>query len=358
MSDARVSPIDQEAVSPTARAGGLGRWRWPLMVGGPVIILAVVAWFILTGGRFESTDDSYVDMAKAPISADISGRVIEIDVKENQPVKAGQVLFKLDPANEQAAAARASAAVAAAQLQVTTLRQAVNQQQIQLAEALKTQGYAVQEAARQRALVAAGVSSREQAANAQHTADLANAQVNVARQQVAAAVANLGAGVTNTSAFPAVQQAQATRQSAQVDLSHTVVVAPVDGVVTRVDQLQLGASVNAAQTLFFLLSGEPWVDANFKENQLRNMRVGQPATIQIDALGGRKLAGHVESFSPGSGSAFSALPAQNATGNWVKVAQRLPVRIAFNKAPPEVAGRAGLSAKVVVDVRSGRDQSR
>jgi membrane fusion protein (multidrug efflux system) len=357
MSDARVRPIDQEAVSPGARASGLGRWRWPLMVGGPVIILIVVAWFVLTGGRFESTDDSYVDMAKAPISADVAGRVIEIDVKENQPVKAGQVLFKLDPATEQAADARAQAAVAAARLQVTTLRSAVDEQSLQLAQALKTDGYAEAEAARQRALAAAGVSSRQQVTAAQHTADLAASAVRVARQQVAAAQANLGAAAPgNADAFPAVQQAQAARQSARVDLAHTVVVAPVDGIVTRVDQLQLGATVNAGQTLFFLLSGEPWVDANFKENQLTHMRVGQPATIQIDALGGRKLKGHVESFSPGAGSAFSALPAQNATGNWVKVAQRLPVRIAFDKAPPEVGGRAGLSAKITVDVRSGRDR--
>jgi membrane fusion protein (multidrug efflux system) len=151
-------------------------------------------------------------------------------------------------------------------------------------------------------------------------------------------------------------QAAAQRQSAQTNLAYTVVYAPQDGVVTRVDQLQVGAYVNPAQTLFFLLSGAPWVDANFKENQLRYMRVGQPAEIEVDALGGRKLAAHVASFSPGSGSAFSALPAQNATGNWVKVAQRLPVRIAFDKVPPEVAGRAGLSAKVTVDVRSGREK--
>jgi membrane fusion protein (multidrug efflux system) len=349
-----VNPIDEEAVGAETRPSALNRWRWPLMIGGPAIVLAVVAWFILTGGRFESTDDAYVNIGKAPISTAIAGRVIEVDVKENQFVKAGQVLLKLDASDEQAAASRADAEVAAARLQVTTLRQALDAQKLQLAQAEKTQAYAVREAARQKSLLAAGVASAQQASDAQHAADLAVSAVAIARQGVATAVANLGGAASDANAYPAVMQAAAQRQSAQTNLAYTIVYAPQDGVVTRVDQLQVGAYVNPAQTLFFLLSGQPWVDANFKENQLRYMRVGQPAEIEVDALGGRKLAAHVASFSPGAGSAFSALPAQNATGNWVKVAQRLPVRIAFDKAPPEVAGRAGLSAKVTVDVRSGR----
>lgn len=350
----RVNPIDEEAVGADRRPAGLARWRWPLMIGGPLIILAVVAWFILTGGRFESTDDAYVQVAIAPVSTAIAGRVIEVDVAENQHVKAGQVLFKLDPADELAAQAKADAALAAARLQVTALRAAYDQQNLQVAEALKTQGFAIREAARQNALVTAGVASRQQASDAAHSADVANSQVAIARQQAASALANLGAGARDPDAYPGVLQAAATRRQTLVDLSHTVVSARQDGIVTRVEQLQVGAYVNASQTLFFLLSGEPWVEANFKEDQLKFMRVGQPVKIAIDALGGRVLNGHVASFSPGSGSSFSALPAQNATGNWVKVAQRLPVRIAFDKVPPEVAGRAGLSAKVTVDVRTGR----
>jgi membrane fusion protein (multidrug efflux system) len=325
------------------------------MIGGPLIIVAVVAWFILTGGRFEATDDAYVQVSKAPISAAIAGRVVEVDVTENQHVKAGQLLFKLDPADEQAAAAKADAGLAAARLQVTGLRSAYDQQQLQLKQALTTQAFAVREAARERALVGAGVASAQQAADAAHTADLAISQVAIDRQRVATALADLGAGAKDPEAYPAVLQARATQQSAQVNLGYTVVNARQHGIVTRVDQLQVGAYVSASQTLFFLLSGTPWVEANFKEDQLKYMRVGQPTKIQVDALGGRSLDGHVASFSPGSGSSFSALPAQNATGNWVKVAQRLPVRIAFDKTPPEVAGRAGLSAKVTVDVRSGRD---
>jgi len=347
-----LTPIDQEAVGPARRSFRMTSMRWPLMIAGPLVILAVVAYFVLTGGRFESTDDAYVNVGKAPISAAIAGRVVEVDVTDNQLVKAGQVLFKLDPSDERAAAMRADADLASSRLQVTGLRAIYDEQKLNLSAALLTQTYSAKEAARQRALVTAGVSSAEQAAAAIHAADLASAQVAVARQNVATALANLGAAASTPDDYPGVLVAKAERETTQVNLARTVVVAPQDGIAARVDQLQVGAYVNPAQTLFFLLSGEPWVDANFKEDQLRKMKVGQPATIKVDAYG-RTLPGHVQSFSPGSGSSFSALPAQNATGNWVKVAQRLPVRIAFDRPPPDVAGRAGLSAQVSVDVRGG-----
>ncbi len=356
-----MTTLDEPTVGQARPRGALARLRWPLMIGGPVVILAIVAFFVLTGGKSESTDDAYVRIAQAPISAAIAGRVTEVDVVENQRVKAGQVLFRLDPQDEQAAAQRAQAALATARLQVVSLRANYDEQKLLLASALQTESYAKKEADRQASLVTAGVSSRQQASEARHNADLATAQVAIDRQQVAAALANLGGSADSPETFPAVQQARAADEAAKITLSYTTVVAPADGIVARVDQLQKGAYVNAAQTLFYVLSGEPWIEANFKEDQLRKMRVGQPATIVIDALGGKGMPGHVQSFSPGAGSAFSALPAQNATGNWVKVVQRLPVRIAFNKAPPEVAGRAGLSAKVTVDIRGGgsrRDASR
>jgi membrane fusion protein (multidrug efflux system) len=313
----------------------------------------LTAYFVLTAGRSETTDDAYVQAAKAPISASVSGRVTEVDVVENQHVKAGQVLFKLDPADAQVAAQRAGASVSAARLQVTGLRAALDQQRLLLKSALQTAAFTAKEAARQTALVNAGVASREQAAAAAHAAELASDQVAVARQQVTTALANLGGASVSSDAYPAVMQAHAAEAATRLDLVHTVIVAPKDGVVTRVDQLQVGAYVNPAQTVFFLINGEPWVEANFKENQLKKMRIGQAVKIKIDALGDQALAGHVASFSPGAGSAFSALPAQNATGNWVKVAQRLPVRIAFDRTPPDVAGRAGLSAAVTVDVTTG-----
>ena len=334
----------------SARRRRLTRWRWPLMLAVPVLIAGGLAFLVITGGKSETTDDAYIQAAKSPISASIAGRVIEVDVTENQRVKAGQVLFKLDPVDINAALHRSEAALAAARLQVVGLKSTLDQQKLLFGSAMQTRDYAVREAERQDALVAAGISSRQQASDAHHAADLAAAQVAVTRQQSDAALANLGGGDKNADLYPAVMQAKAALESVQLDLVHAVVIAPADGVVTRVDQLQKGAYINASQTVFYLLSGDPWVEANFKENQLAKMRVGQRAKINIDALGGRALDGYVASFSPGAGSSFSPLPAQNATGNWVKVVQRLPVRIAFDKAPPEVVSRAGLSAKITVDV--------
>jgi membrane fusion protein (multidrug efflux system) len=344
-----VSTLDASEPLPTRRRG-LARWRWPLMVGVPALILAGVAYLLATEGRSETTDDSYVQEDTVPISASIAGRVIEVDVVANQRVKAGETLFKLDPVDELTAENRAEAQLAAARLQVVSLRSYLDQQKLMLASALKTRDFTAREADRQTALVGAGVSSRQQAADARHQAELAADQAAVAGQQVQAALANLGPAQTDPDLYPAVQQAKAQLDAARTDLAHTVIIAPQDGVVARADQLQKGAYINPSQTVFFLLSGEPWVEANFKENQLAKMKVGQPATIQLDALGGRVFNGYVSSFTPGTGSSFSPLPAQNATGNWVKVVQRLPVRIAFDKAPPEVVSRAGLSAKVTVDV--------
>jgi membrane fusion protein (multidrug efflux system) len=146
-----------------------------------------------------------------------------------------------------------------------------------------------------------------------------------------------------------VQEAQAALNRARLNVNYGVIVAPQDGVVTRVEQLQVGSYVNPAQTLFWLVAGDPWVEANFKEDQLAKMRVGQPARIHVDACPGSDFEGHVASFSPGSGEAFSPLPAQNATGNWVKVVQRMPVRIALDKRPNMPDLRDGMSATVTID---------
>jgi membrane fusion protein (multidrug efflux system) len=334
-------------------SGWLRRFRWPLMIGGPLLILAVAAWFILTSGRSESTDDSYVQANRVPISASIGGRVTEVAVRDNQPVQVGQLLFKLDVRDLQATVDQAAAQLAAAELQVQALRAAYEQQQTNLRMAQETSGYSIREAARQKALYAAGVSSRDQYETAQHNADVALQQIAASRQQEAQALANLGGPNVTVDTHPAVQQARAALERAKVNLSYGVIVAPLNGVVTRVDQVPVGSYVNPAQTLFWMVSGRPWVEANFKENQLAKMRVCQPATINVDAYPTHPFQGHVESFSPGAGQVFSPLPAQNATGNWVKVVQRLPVRIAFDEPPPDMAGRAGLSAVVTVNVMPG-----
>jgi membrane fusion protein (multidrug efflux system) len=331
-------------------------WRWPLMIGGPLILLAIAAYFVLTGGRTQTTDDAYVQAARVPVSASIGGRVIELDVKENQPVKAGQVLFKLDVRDFAATQEQAAAQVAAAKLQVDALRANLAQQQAALKMAQQTAAFMASETARQKTLMQVGVSSRDQYDTAVHSQQVAEQGVATARQQVAQALANLGGASVTADSHPTVMQAQAALSRARLNVAYGTVVAPQDGVVTRVDQLQIGSYVNPAQTLFWLVAGQPWVEANFKEDQLAKMRIGQPGKIHVDACPGRDFDAHVASFSPGAGQAFSPLPAQNATGNWVKVVQRLPVRIAFDKPPPDVCGAAGLSANVTVNVQSGANR--
>ena len=340
-------------VDPTPRPGFIRRWRWPLIVGGPLLILATVAYFVLTSGRVQATDNAYVQIAKAPVSASIGGRVTEIYVHENQLVKQGQVLFRLDPRDFQASAESAAAQVADASLRLGALRAAYQQQQASVQAARESVAYAAHAAARERQLADAGVASQAQLDDALHAAQQARAQLSVAQQQAAQALASLGGDPNlRPGGAPAVMQAQAQLERARLNIAYATVVAPADGVVTRVEQMPVGTYLNASQTAFWLLSGRPWVEANFKEDQLAPMKGGQPVSIRIDAYPDAKITGKVASFSPGTGQAFSALPAQNATGNWVKVVQRLPVRIDFDRPPPGMAARAGLSARVRVDVRA------
>lgn len=329
------------------------RLRWPLMVGVPLIVLAGIGFVLLTGGKSETTDNAYVQATRTGISASIDGRVVEVDVRENQRVAKGQVLFRLDPADYQVAVSEAEAALAQARFDVQGKRAVYNQRLADLAAIQETAAYAQREAARQRDLAAAGVATQAQADEARHAADQARRQVAVVRQQIATALADLGGRADMpTERQPAVLEAEAKLARAKLDRSYAAVVAPTDGVVAKVEQLQVGQRVEASRPLFWLISGKPWIEANFKEDQLAHMRVGQPATIKVDAYD-RPLKAHVASFSPGTGSAFALLPAENATGNWVKVVQRVPVRLTLDEAAPTTLS-AGLSAKASVDIRSGK----
>ena len=349
MSEAKIQ------TQPEPRRSLARRARWPLMIAGPALVLIGVAWVLLTGGRFQGTDDAYVEAARVAVSPSVAGRVIELGVHENEKVKRGQILFKLDPRDYQSAMEQGQASLAAARLQVQSLKAAYAQQLAHLKEAQDTVAFAEREATRELTLATAGVASRQQLDQARHAADQAHEQEAAARQQVAAALANLGGQPDRpVDQHPAVMQAQAMLDKAKLNLSYTIIYAPADGTVTKVDQLQVGAYVNAAQPLFWLVSGEPWVEANFKENQLAHMRLGQPAVIKIDAYPGQTFTARVASFSPGTGESFSVLPPQNATGNWVKVVQRLTVRLTFDRPPPDMVSHAGLSTNVKVDTQSAR----
>lgn len=332
------------------------RLKWPLMILAPVIILVIAGFFYLTGGRIQSTDDAYVQAARVNISTNVAGRVVQVLVHENETVKAGQVLFRLDTRDFDAAIQAAQAQLASARLQVRSTQATYDPRAADVAAAQLELAYREKELARQRTLTASGVGSQRELDERTNDVTAARARLTAARAALAQAVATIGGSATGpVDANPAVQQAQAALDRALLNKSYTVIYAPQAGLVTRVDQLQVGSYVTAAQPLFNLVAPRMWIDANFKEDQLTFMRPGQRGTAKIDAFPGRRFNVHVESLSPGTGSSFSLLPAENATGNWVKVTQRLPVRIAFDDANAvRPLLHAGLSANVEVDTGHSR----
>jgi len=329
----------------------LQRLRLPLMVFGPTVLAALAGFFYLTGGRFEATDDAYVQTARVAISANIAGRVREIAVRDNQSVRKGDVLFRLDDAPFRIAVEEARAQLAAARLQIESLKATYRQRRSELTSAQDTLAFQQHEYERQRRLLASGIASQLQVDRAQHALDEARTQVAGAQQQVNAVAASLGGNPDIApDRHPMVQQAQALLDRARLNLSYTIVTAPGDGVVTRVEQLQVGSYINASAPVFALVStGDVWIEANFKEDQLTHMRAGQAARVKIDSYPGKTFEGRVASVSPGTGSQFSVLPPENATGNWVKVVQRLPVRVELEHPDSSYPLQGGLSANVSVD---------
>ncbi len=332
------------------------RLRLPLLIAGPLAILAAAGYFYLVGGRYESTDDAYVRAAQASISANIPGRVVEVAVRENQSVQRGLLLYRLDDAPYRIAVSEAQAQLGKAQLQVEELKAAYRQRQADLAAAQDTLNYRLSEVRRHQHLLTKGIASQAQFDAATHARQSAEQQFYGAQQQVAAALAALGGNPDiPPSQHPYVMAAQAQLDHAQLNLSYTSVFAPQDGIVTRVDQLQVGDYVNASQPVFALVSNsEVWIEANFKEVQLAHMRPGQTAEVTIDARSGRKFRATIASLSPGTGNEFSVLPAENATGNWVKVVQRVPVRLDLDERDAAIQLQSGLSAQVEVDTQYRR----
>jgi membrane fusion protein (multidrug efflux system) len=334
-----------------SESGWRARLRLPLMIGGPLLAVIVIVIVYLNGGRYEDTDDAYVQTASVAVSSNVAGRVLEVSVRDNQAVHKGDVLFRIDDEPFRIAVEEAAAQLASARLQVESLKASYRQHQAELASARETLEYQRRETDRQKRLLTAGISSQLQIDRAVHALEGARTQLAAAEQETNAVVANLG-GDPNIPAdrHPTVQHAQAVLDRAKLNLSYTVIEASTDGIVTRVEQLQPGSYISASTAVFALVvAGDTWIEANFKENQLTHMRVGQPVEVRIDSYPGKKFAGTVASVSPGTGSQFSLLPAENATGNWVKVVQRLPVRIELRDADPEFPLHGGLSATVNVD---------
>ena len=334
--------------APAKKKGGARRRI--LMVAVPLELVVGGGYFYLTGGRYEDTDNAYVQQAKVSLSADIAGRITAVNVGENQPVKAGAVLFTIDPQPYQIALDQANAALASARVNVEQLKVAYGTANVQLNAAQET--LSIRQAAfdRQNALVKQGVNSNSTLDDTKLALQAAQAAVDQAKQQVAASTAAVGGNPDiATDQHPAVLAAQAQVEAAQRNLSKTTVVAPADGIVANVSSLNAGQFVAAGTTIASLVeTSGTWIEANFKETQLADLKVGQPASVAVDAFPG-KLNGTVESIGAATGSEFSLIPAQNATGNWVTLVQRLPVRIKLADASEIAELKTGMSANVTVD---------
>jgi len=349
--DARRPASPEAAAAPAAARPLRERLRLPLMWGVPLLMAAAGLYVYLTSGRYQSTDDAYLRAAQVAISANVSGRVRQVDVHDNQRVRRGQVLFRLDDRPFRIAVEAARARLQGARLQVATLKADYGQRGADLRAAQSALSYAQREYRRASRLLASGIASQSQVDKALLARSEAQQRVAAARQQISAALARLGGQPDiAVAAHPLVEQAQAALDRALLDLSYTTVRAPADGIVTGVEHLQAGSYLPAATPAFVLVSTRDiWVEADFKENQLAHMEAGDPATVKLDAYPGRSFHAVVSSITPGTGAQFSVLPPQNATGNWVKVVQRLDVRLRLQGKLPAV--RSGLSASVTVDTR-------
>jgi membrane fusion protein (multidrug efflux system) len=313
-----------------------------ILIGGAIVILAIVLWW-LHARNYESTDDAFIDTRTVQISAQVAAAIVDVPVTDNQLVEAGAELARLDDRDYVAQRDQAQANVDNFQAQITAQQAKIDQAQKQVAQAQATLTFAQQEAERYERLAQQGSGTVEQAQ--QYHSNLLQAQASLAAAQANAIATEKQIGVLKAQ----LESARAQLENAVTNLSRTIITAPVAGRVTQLTAAK-GAYAAVGQVLMMFVPRDVWVTANFKETQLDLIRPGQPVSIEIDAYPDRTFAGHIASIQAGSGTAFSLLPAENATGNYVKIVQRVPLKIVFNK-PPDVLLGPGMSVVPTVKVR-------
>ena len=326
----------------------LGTWRerrglaMALVIGTAIAILAIVSWW-LHARNYETTDDAFIDTRTVQISPQVAAAIVDVPVTDNQAVEAGTELVRLDDRDYIAQRAQAQASVDNLIAQIAAQQAKIDQADKQAAQAKAALDFAQQEAERYQQLAKQGSATVEQAQ--QYGSNLLQAQASFAAAQANAVATEKQDAVLKAQ----LESAKAQLAEAETNLSRTIITAPVAGRVTQLTAAK-GTYAAVGQALMMFVPRNVWVTANFKETQLDLMRPGQPVDIEIDAYPGRAFKGHVDSIQAGSGTAFSLLPAENATGNYVKIVQRVPVKIVFDK-PPDVQLGPGMSVVPTVKVR-------
>jgi membrane fusion protein (multidrug efflux system) len=317
------------------------------------IALVVGGYYYVEGGQILSTDNAYLQADMIGVSTDVAGTVASVDVHENQEVSQGQVLFTLKQDSFRIALDGAKAKLGAARNQLLNLQASYKESLAQIAQAEADIPYYQTVLERQERLISGSAASQTALDDAKHNLDAAHQKVAVAKAQADATLAQLGGNADQPiEQNPTYLEARSAVDDAQRQFDDTVVRAPFDGIVTNVSALQVGSYLEAAQQGFSLVSTKNmWIAANPKETELTYIKPGQPVTISVDTYPGVQWTGKVASVSPASGSSFALLPAQNTSGNWVKVVQRIPMRVSIDDTAGKPPLRAGMST--VVDVDTG-----
>jgi membrane fusion protein, multidrug efflux system len=326
-----------------------------LLVAVPALVILAALAFWLQGGRYASTENAYVKADIAQIASEVQGRIAELTIRDHATVAQGEVLVRLDPEPYRLALAKAEAELDSARSAVEQLKVSLRESKAEHKEAESRMLYLEVQAKRQHDLAARGVSPATKIELADSEALQARDRVGMLRERIARVEAALsGNPELPTDSYAAVREKKAMRDRAALDLAYTEIKAPRAGVVVNF-KLQPGEQIKAQTPLFSIVSDRrPWVEANFKETDLTNVVVGQKATVVLDIYPDITWDAEVDSISPATGAEFAILPPQNASGNWVKVVQRLPVRLRLIERPGEPALRAGMTAWVSIDTQRSR----
>jgi membrane fusion protein (multidrug efflux system) len=321
-----------------------------LLVVVPAVVALVGLYWYAMSGRYVATENAYVKADMVAISPDINGRVTAVEVAENQFVRRGDVLFRLDPEPFQIALDMAEAKMLAVRNDIEASRAEFHQIEAEIGEAAERVQFHAHQAARQRELQGRGISTEVQLEQAEVELMAARQRVVALQEKLRTVLAALGGDPASAAELhPHYRQAEAERNMAALDLAYAVVRAPLDGVVSRM-RLEPGEWLEEGEPAFSIINpATTWIEANLKETQLEHVEIGQQVEIAVDAYPAARWSGKVASISPATGAEFALIPPQNATGNWVKVVQRLPVRIAVESGQDQPPLRAGMTVTVSID---------